>query len=61
MADNKKEGFSKKFNRAAKGALIGAGTAVVAAALLPVVTVSVPVVAAGAVVGAIIAHKKGPK
>jgi hypothetical protein len=60
MADNN-EGFSKKFNRAAKGALIGAGGAVVAAALLPVITVSVPVVAAGAVIGAIIAHKSGPK
>ena len=60
MSDNDKS-FSKKFNRAAKGALIGAGTAVVAAALLPVITVSVPVVAVGAAVGAIIAHKSGPQ
>lgn len=60
MSDNDKS-FSKKFNRAAKGALIGAGGAVVAAALLPVITVSAPVVVVGAAIGAIIAHKSGPQ
>ena len=45
-------------NKAVKGAAIGAGVAVVGAAALPVITVSVPVVAIGAAVGAYIGYKK---
>ena len=50
-------GFSEKFNKVAKGVLAGAGIAIVGAALLPVITVSAPVVIAGGVIGGIIAAK----
>jgi hypothetical protein len=56
-----KKSFSEKFNRVAKGALAGAGVAIVGAALLPVITVSAPVVITGGIIGAIIANKNGPK
>ena len=42
-----------------KGALAGAGIAIVTAAVLPVVTVSLPVVAVGAAAGAYINNKMG--
>lgn len=63
MSDKpKKSLLSKIFN----GAAIGAGSAVVAAAILPVITVSAPVIAIGAAIGGIVAYKKnnddnGPK
>lgn len=43
---------SNAFNKAAKGALIGAGGAVVAGAILPVLPVALPVIAVGAGIGA---------
>ena len=58
MAMDNNGGLSSKFNKIAKGALAGAGVAFVAAALLPVITVSVPVLATGAVIGAIINGRK---
>ncbi|HYD19667.1 MAG TPA: hypothetical protein VEF76_14435 [Patescibacteria group bacterium] len=51
--DNNK-GLSSKFNKVVKGALAGAGIAVVGAALLPVVTVSAPVIVTGAIIGGFI-------
>lgn len=57
--DNNKKKLSNIFNnKAVKGAAIGAGVAVVGAAVLPVVTVSVPVIAIGAAIGAYIGYKK---
>ncbi len=58
MDNNKKA--SSAFNRVAKGALAGAGIAVVGAAILPVVTVSAPVVIIGAAVGAWINSRNKP-
>jgi hypothetical protein len=51
------------FNKVAKGVAKGAGIAVVAAAILPVITVSWPVVLIGAGIGGVHAYKKnkGPK
>lgn len=58
MDNNKKA--SSAFNRVAKGALAGAGIAVVGAAILPVVTVSAPVVIAGAAIGAWLNSRNKP-
>ncbi len=57
--DNNK-GLSSKFNRAVKGMFAGAGIAIVGAAVLPVVTVSAPVVIAGAAIGAWINSRNKP-
>lgn len=51
MASNNKK-TSSDFNKAAKGALAGAGIAVLAAAL-PIIPLSLPVIAVGAAIGAI--------
>ncbi len=56
MSDDKK--FSEKFNKVAKGAAFGAGAAIVGAAILPIVTVSAPVIAVGAAIGAWLGYKK---
>ncbi|MDI1227467.1 MAG: hypothetical protein PSY14_07275 [bacterium] len=58
MDNNKKA--SSAFNRVAKGALAGAGIAIVGAAILPVVTVSAPVVIIGGVIGAWINSRNKP-
>lgn len=49
--DNEKKGALSRFfnNKAVKGALAGTGVAFLAAAALPVITVSAPVLATGAV------------
>ena len=57
MSDDKN--LSKKFNKVAKGAAVGAGVAIVAAAVLPIVTVSLPVIAVGAAIGGWLGFKKG--
>ncbi len=49
--------LTEKFKKAAKYAAAGAGTAVVAAAVLPVITVSAPVVLLGAAVGGYLGFK----
>lgn len=53
--------LSKEFKRVAKYAGAGAGGAIVAAALLPVITVSLPVIAIGAAGGAYYAHRDNEK
>lgn len=58
MDNNKKA--SSAFNRAAKGFLAGAGIAVVGAAVLPVVTVSAPVVIVGGAIGAWLNSRNKP-
>lgn len=58
MDNNKKA--SSAFNRAAKGALAGGVITIGAAALLPVVTVSAPLVIAGAAFGAWINSRNKP-
>lgn len=58
MDNNKKA--SSAFNRAAKGALAGAGIAIVGAAVLPVVTVSAPLVIVGGAIGAFINSRRKP-
>lgn len=47
--------MSDKFNKIAKGVLIGAGGAAAAAVVLPVLTVSGPLVIVGGIVGGLIA------
>jgi hypothetical protein len=55
-------GFFQTFHpERREGSSQGAAIPAPAAALLPVITVSTPVVVAGAAIGAIIAHKNGPK
>jgi hypothetical protein len=51
------------FNKVAKGVAKGAGIAFVAAAILPVVSVSWPVLLIGGGIGGAVAYKKnkGPK
>lgn len=58
--DNEKKGALSRFfnNKAVKGALAGTGVAFLAAAALPVITVSAPVLATGAVIGAILNTRK---
>lgn len=55
----KDNGLSDKFKKAAKYAVYGAGIATGAAIILPVITVSAPVLGIGAVIGAWIGYKNG--
>jgi hypothetical protein len=47
-----------QFNKAAKGAAIGAGAAVVIGAIT-VLPVSLPIIAVGAAIGGVIGYKRG--
>lgn len=63
MDNNKQPGFLSRIfgSKAGKGALGGGVVALVAGALLPILPVSIPVIATGAVIGAIINNsRKGP-
>lgn len=46
------------FNKVAKGVAAGAGIAIVAAAILPVISVSLPVILIGGTIGGVVTYKK---
>jgi hypothetical protein len=57
MSDNNKRP-TNQFNKAAKGAAIGAGAAVVIGAVT-ILPVSLPIIAVGAAIGGFLGYKRG--